>query len=229
MSTLPISAKLPVDRTRVGPIAVVSLEMGLATPLWKRGMDLLVCVPFLLVLAPILAFIALIIKLQDGGPVLYRSIRIGKGGKPFEFLKFRTMVPNADEIKARLLDRNVHGNGVTFKLKKDPRVTWFGGFLRRFSLDELPQLWNVVRGEMSLVGPRPAVPSEVARYSDSDRARLQVVPGITCIWQISGRADIPFEKQVEMDREYIQMQGPITDLRILALTLPAVLSGKGAY
>jgi len=192
-------------------------------------MDLLVCVPFLLVLAPILAFIALIIKLQDGGPVLYRSIRIGKGGKPFEFLKFRTMVPNADEIKARLLDRNVHGNGVTFKLKKDPRVTWFGGFLRRFSLDEFPQLWNVVRGEMSLVGPRPAVPSEVARYSDSDRARLQVVPGITCIWQISGRADIPFEKQVEMDREYIQMQGPITDLRILALTLPAVLSGKGAY
>lgn len=229
MSTLPISAKLPLDRSRVGPVAVVSLEMGLATPFWKRGMDLLVCVPCLLVLAPILALIALIIKLQDGGPVLYRSIRVGKGGKPFEFLKFRTMVPNADEIKARFLAINVHGDGVTFKLKKDPRVTWFGGFLRRFSLDELPQLWNVVRGEMSLVGPRPAVPSEVARYSDTDRERLQVLPGITCIWQISGRADIPFEKQVEMDRKYIQMQGPITDLRILALTLPAVLSGKGAY
>lgn len=218
----PIQVSMPASTQQ-------QLVPALPTPVSKRLLDLMLCLPALVVLAPLFALVALVIKLQDGGPVFYRSIRIGKAGVPFEFLKFRTMVVNADSIKAALLDQNVHGSGITFKMKKDPRITWFGSFLRRFSIDELPQLWNVIRGEMSLVGPRPAVPSEVARYTRADMDRLQVIPGITCIWQVSGRSEIPFERQVEMDREYIAKQSLTTDLVLLCQTIPAVLHGKGAY
>lgn len=199
------------------------------TPAIKRVLDLGITIPALVLLSPLLGLIAILIKLQDGGPILFKSVRIGKDGVPFKFLKFRTMVNHADTLKSRLLDFNQHGMGITFKMKNDPRITWIGGFLRRWSLDELPQLFNVIVGEMSLVGPRPAIPGEVARYTDFDRERLRVLPGITCIWQVSGRSEVPFERQVLMDREYIEKQSLWMDLTLLFKTIPAVLRGHGAY
>lgn len=225
MTTIPYLPAMPVN-LEASQSAVATAH---ATPVAKRLLDLALCGPALLVLAPLFALIAVCIKLQDGGSVFYKSTRIGKGGVPFEFLKFRTMVVNAEAVKSALLDQNIHGAGITFKIKRDPRITWVGSFLRRFSLDELPQLWNVIRGDMSLVGPRPAVPSEVVQYSERDMDRLKVIPGITCIWQVSGRSEIPFERQVEMDREYIRTQSLWTDLNLLLRTIPAVLHGKGAY
>ncbi len=199
------------------------------TPAFKRVLDLTLTIPALVFLSPALGVIALLIKFHDRGPIFFRSVRIGKDGVPFRFLKFRTMVVNAEALKAQLLHRNQHGLSVTFKMKNDPRITPIGCILRRWSLDELPQLWNVLLGSMSLVGPRPAVPAEVARYTDFDRERLRVLPGITCIWQVSGRSDVPFERQVLMDREYIEKQSLWTDLILLGKTLPAVFIGRGAY
>jgi lipopolysaccharide/colanic/teichoic acid biosynthesis glycosyltransferase len=139
------------------------------------------------------------------------------------------MVVNAEALKDTLLSQNVHKEGVTFKMKKDPRVTWIGGIIRKLSIDELPQLWCVLKGDMSLVGPRPPVPREVAQYSLADRRRLDVTPGLTCIWQVSGRGDIPFPQQVELDVQYIQSQSFWLDIKLLLKTIPAVLLGKGAY
>ncbi len=226
MTTISYLPALPVALEAPAPSALATTH---ATPVVKRLLDLALCGPAMLLLSPLFALVALLIKLQDGGPVFYKSTRIGKGGVPFEFLKFRTMVVNAEAVKSALLAQNIHGAGITFKIKRDPRITWVGAFLRRFSIDELPQLWNVLRGDMSLVGPRPAVPSEVVQYTDSDMERLKVIPGITCIWQVSGRSEIPFERQVEMDREYIRTQSLWMDLSLLLRTIPAVLHGKGAY
>lgn len=199
------------------------------TPVSKRILDLAVCIPLLVLLSPLLLLIAILVKIQDGGPIFFKSVRVGKDGVPFDFYKFRTMVVRAESLKSSLLSQNLHGEGITFKIKQDPRITRIGRVLRRWSLDELPQLWNVLIGDMSLVGPRPAVPEEVARYRHSDQDRLKVIPGLTCIWQISGRSEIPFERQVEMDREYIQHQSLWLDLQILVKTLPAIIHGKGAY
>ena len=143
--------------------------------------------------------------------------------------KFRSMYVDAEERKKALMAQNESSGGVIFKMKKDPRITRIGRFIRKASIDELPQLWNVIRGDMSLVGPRPPVPSEVAEYSISDRRRLEVIPGITCIWQVSGRSDIPFEQQVELDAEYIESQTFWGDVKLLFKTIPAVLLGRGAY
>lgn len=196
----------------------------------KRTVDLAVVVPMLLVLLPLFAILALAIKLHDRGPVLFWQSRVGKGGREFPFPKFRSMCVNAEEVKKQLAAQNQHGqDGVTFKMKRDPRITPIGRFIRRFSLDELPQLWCVLKGDMTLVGPRPPVPSETARYDMVDRHRLSVVPGLTCIWQVSGRSEIPFEQQVEMDIEYIQQRSLGTDLKLLAKTVPAVVRGRGAY
>jgi lipopolysaccharide/colanic/teichoic acid biosynthesis glycosyltransferase len=139
------------------------------------------------------------------------------------------MVVGAERLKAELLAQNSHGDCVTFKMKRDPRVTWIGRIIRKLSIDELPQLWCVFKGEMSLVGPRPPVPGEVARYSLADRRRLDVVPGLTCIWQVSGRGDIPFPEQVKLDVDYIESQNLWLDLKLLLQTVPAVLLGRGAY
>ena len=138
------------------------------------------------------------------------------------------MVINAEEIKDRLLDQSDLGDSVTFKMKKDPRVTWVGRIIRKFSIDELPQLWCVLKGDISLVGPRPPVPREVAEYTLADRRRLDTTPGLTCTWQVSGRSDIPFEKQVEWDVKYIESQSLTMDLLLLLKTIPAVLLGKGS-
>jgi lipopolysaccharide/colanic/teichoic acid biosynthesis glycosyltransferase len=195
----------------------------------KRSLDVVVSVLALLALAPLLALVALAIKLTDGGAVLFWQSRVGRHGREFRFPKFRSMVADAEARKAALAAVNSHGaKGVTFKMKGDPRITRIGRVIRRLSIDELPQLWLVLTGDMSLVGPRPPVPSEVARYTLEDRRRLEVTPGLTCIWQVSGRSEIPFERQVGLDVEYIESRSFLLDLRLLARTVPAVLAGRGA-
>jgi lipopolysaccharide/colanic/teichoic acid biosynthesis glycosyltransferase len=199
------------------------------TSLIKRTMDILVAVIFLVGLSPLLVLVALIIYLTDRGPVIYTQKRVGKWGREFSFPKFRSMVVNADEIRRKILDQSHHADSLTFKMANDPRITWIGGIIRKLSIDELPQLWNVLKGDMSLVGPRPPLPEEVARYTLKDRRRLDVTPGLTCTWQVSGRSDIPFDEQVKLDVAYIESKSIMTDIRILFKTIPAVLSGKGAY
>lgn len=191
-------------------------------------MDVLGSLAALLILSPLLLLIAALIRL-DGGPVIFAQTRVRLHGREFKMYKFRSMRPDAEKLLAGLLAANKHGEGVTFKIKDDPRVTAVGRHLRRFSLDELPQFYNVLIGDMSLVGPRPPVPREVALYTLADRRRLSVKPGITCIWQISGRAEIDFPGQVKLDVTYIDSQSLRQDVRILVRTPKAVVFGSGAY
>lgn len=195
----------------------------------KRLLDIAGSLAALIGLSPLFLFIAAAIKLEDRGPILFVQTRVGRHGRLFRMFKFRSMCLDADKRLETLLARNQHTQGITFKLKDDPRVTRIGKFLRRYSFDELPQFFNVLCGEMSLVGPRPPVPREVEKYTLADRRRLEVKPGITCIWQISGRATIDFSGQVKLDVQYIEQQSLGTDLRILARTVSAVVSGTGAY
>lgn len=195
----------------------------------KRLIDVVVSASALLVLSPLFLAVALMIKLTDGGPVLFKQIRVGRWGYEFSFPKFRSMVPQAEQMKDDLLEQSDHEDSITFKIKKDPRVTWIGWIIRKLSIDELPQLWCVLKGHMSLVGPRPPVPREVAEYTLSDRRRLDILPGLTCIWQVSGRGDIPFTEQVKLDVQYIESQSTWFDIWLLLRTIPAVLLGKGAY
>ncbi len=195
----------------------------------KRSLDVMLAGTALLLLSPLLAAIAVAIRAGDGGPVLFVQPRIGLHGRPFDFPKFRSMGEASEGQLQSLRDLNHHGDSITFKSKADPRITPVGRFIRKFSLDELPQLWSVLKGDMTLVGPRPALPSEVARSSFTARRRLAVEPGITCLWQVSGRGDLAFDEQLELDLRYIRERSLATDLRLLALTLPAVLSARGAY
>lgn len=195
----------------------------------KRLFDMAVSAVLLVLLMPLFLAVALAIRLEDPGPVLFRQQRVGRWGTLFTMWKFRSMYTDAEERKQALLAANEMHGGVTFKMKDDPRVTRVGRVIRKTSIDELPQLWNVLKGEMSLVGPRPPVPQEVDQYSLSDRRRLEVIPGITCIWQVSGRSEIPFDRQVELDVEYIHSQSLWTDLKIMFKTVPALLFGTGAY
>ena len=196
----------------------------------KRLLDIFVATSALVLLSPLLLIVATLIKLTDRGPVLFWQTRVGKWGKTFRFPKFRSMVVNAEALRAQLSRTNVHGkDGVTFKMKNDPRITRVGRFIRRTSIDELPQLWCVLKGDMSLVGPRPALANEVDRYTLDDRRRLDATPGLTCTWQVAGRSDIPFPEQLRLDIEYIERQSLSEDLRLLLRTVPAVVSGRGAY
>ncbi len=195
----------------------------------KRGFDIILSAMALLCIAPLWLVIVVWIKWEDGGPILFSQTRVGKFGVPFQMYKFRSMRPDAEEMLSSLISQNEHAQGVTFKLKNDPRITRAGRWLRKFSFDELPQFFNVLRGEMSLVGPRPPIPREVKEYSLADRRRLMAKPGITCLWQISGRAEIDFHGQVELDVRYIETRGFFGDIWILCKTVPAVLSGSGAY
>ena len=195
----------------------------------KRAIDVFVSALMLLMLSPFFLLIAVLIKVTDRGPVLFWQDRVGKFGKTFRFPKFRSMVTNAEVLQRALDAQNQHGSGVTFKMKRDPRITWIGRIIRRASIDEMPQLWCVLKGEMSLVGPRPSLPREVARYSVSDRRRLEAIPGLTCFWQVQGRSEIPFPRQVELDVDYIENQSIALDVKLLAKTIPAVIGGRGAY
>lgn len=197
--------------------------------LMKRALDLIVSTLALIALFPVFLVTALAVVIEDPGPVFFVQIRVGQNGRHFRFYKFRSMVINADRIKAQLASKNESADGVIFKMKNDPRITRTGKIIRKFSIDELPQLINVLKGDMSLVGPRPPVPAEVAQYTLEQRKRLHAIPGITGLWQVSGRSDIPFTDQVRLDLQYIQSAGVVSDLRLLLKTIPAVLSGRGAY
>jgi lipopolysaccharide/colanic/teichoic acid biosynthesis glycosyltransferase len=187
--------------------------------------------------SPVLLVIATVIKLQDRGPVLFWQTRVGRRGRCFAFPKFRSMVVNADALIDTVKHRNHHRSeaeaaerkSITFKDKADPRITRVGRFIRKFSLDELPQLWSVLVGDMSLVGPRPPLPREVDRYTPRDLRRLEVAPGLTCLWQVSGRGDVPFDEQVELDLRYVDNQSLFLDIVLILRTPLAVLKGKGAY
>ncbi len=193
----------------------------------KRIFDVCVSGTGLLCLSPVFVIVALAIKLDSKGPVFYRSTRVGRRAGHFQFLKFRTMRADAEKLKAQLEHLN-EMDGPVFKIRNDPRMTRVGRVLRRTSLDELPQLWHVLRGEMSLVGPRPPIPEEVELYEPWHRRRLSVTPGITCLWQVSGRNKIQFDEWMRLDMHYIDNLTFGTDLKTLVMTVPAVLRGDGA-
>jgi exopolysaccharide biosynthesis polyprenyl glycosylphosphotransferase len=195
--------------------------------LLKRSVDVAIASVLLLIGLPVVVAIAALIKVTSTGGVLFRQTRCGLNGRQFTLYKFRTMVQDAHSRREELLHLN-EMDGPAFKLRRDPRVTWLGRFLRKFSLDELPQLWNVLRGDMSLVGPRPPIPEEVAQYTRWQRRRLSMKPGLTCLWQISGRNNVDFNRWMELDLEYIDHWSPMLDFKILMKTIPVVLTGRGA-
>ena len=172
--------------------------------------------------------IALAIRLDSRGPALFRQYRVGRYGKQFQVVKFRSMVRDAEALKGEVSHLN-EAQGAMFKIREDPRVTRTGRFLRRTSLDELPQLWNVLRGDMSLVGPRPALPEEVAEYAEWHRQRLATAPGMTGLWQVSGRSNVSYEERVKLDMHYIRNYSIWLDIYLLWLTIPAVLQRRGAF
>jgi exopolysaccharide biosynthesis polyprenyl glycosylphosphotransferase len=194
----------------------------------KRVIDFTVALLGLIFLFPFLALLALAIKLDSPGPVIFTQERVGKGGRRFVVHKFRSMVQDAESRKRELLSLN-EADGPLFKIKDDPRMTRLGRFLRRFSLDELPQFYNVLRGEMSLVGPRPSVPTEVEQYQTWHRRRLEIVPGMTGLWQVNGRSDLTFDEMALLDIYYIENWSLPTDIKILLQTLPTVIFRTGAY
>ena len=196
---------------------------------FKRTMDILLSLLAITLGSPVFILTALIVKITSPGPIIFSQVRVGMYGRHFKFYKFRSMYIDAEARKAGLLKHNESSDGVIFKMKHDPRITPFGRFIRKFSLDELPQLFNVLLGDMSLVGPRPPLPSEVKTYTLEERKRLNITPGITCIWQVSGRSELPFSKQIALDKEYIASQSAWKDFLILLKTIPAILTGKGAW
>jgi lipopolysaccharide/colanic/teichoic acid biosynthesis glycosyltransferase len=195
----------------------------------KRVIDVVLAGVGLLLLLPLFALISLLIKATSSGPVFYRSRYLGERARPFVGYKFRSMVERADDLKTSMEHLN-HMRGPAFKIRNDPRVTRIGRVLRKYSLDELPQLWSVLKGDMSLVGPRPPLPEEFQCYEAWHKGKLAVTPGITCYWQINGRSDIhDFDEWMRLDTKYIQEWSLWTDLKILVRTVPAVFHGHGAY
>ncbi len=196
--------------------------------IWKRLFDVALSGLLLLLFSPVLLAVALAVKLTSRGPVFYISDRVGHCGRVFRFYKFRSMSVDADSRRKNLNSAN-EKDGPIFKMRRDPRITPIGKFLRKYSLDELPQLWNVFRGDMSIVGPRPPIPAEVEQYGSYELQRLSVRPGLTCYWQVMGRSDLTFEEWMELDHRYIREMSPMVDLRIMLMTPKAVIGGKGAY
>lgn len=195
---------------------------------FKRAFDVVTALFLLVLFLPVIPVMILLIKLDSPGPILFRQRRVGKNGREFDFYKFRSMFVGAENVIGALRPLS-RVDGPHFKLKEDPRVTRVGRFLRRSSLDELPQLLNVIKGDMSMVGPRPNLPSEVSQYLPWQKRRLDVTPGITCFWQISGRSHIGFQEWMRLDLEYIRQRSLLTDLKIILKTFPAVIARKGAY
>ena len=200
-----------------------------ASKIFKRTMDIILSILAVVAGSPVFLVTALLVKVTSPGPIIFSQVRVGRYGRHFKFYKFRSMYLDAEARKAELLKHNESGDGVIFKMKHDPRITPVGRFIRKFSIDELPQLFNVILGDMSLVGPRPPLPAEVRSYSLEERKRLNITPGITCIWQVSGRSELPFSKQIALDKEYIASRSAWKDFLILLKTVPAILTGKGAW
>ena len=224
-----VSRRMTVESVANVPILHVEqirLQRGKAFA--KRTLDLLVASVLAVVLAPVALLAALATKLYDRGPVGFSQRRIGKDGEPFVLHKFRTMVVGAEDRLEHVRHMNEAGHAF-FKIREDPRVTRLGRFLRKWSIDEIPQLWNVLKGDMSMVGPRPPLPTEVERYQSWQRRRLRVRPGITGVWQVSGRSEVPFDEAVRMDLFYIENWSLGYDLFLLAKTVLAVLGRRGAY
>lgn len=195
----------------------------------KRLVDISGALFGIILLSPVFLFVAIIIKMEDSnGPVFFKQIRLGKDGRKFHMYKFRSMVSNAEELKDSLMGLN-EAKGPVFKIKDDPRVTKIGKFIRKTSIDELPQLFNVISGSMSLVGPRPPLPDEVAQYSSYERQRLNVTPGLTCYWQISGRSNIGFDEWIELDLRYINERNMIVDIKMILKTIFVLFGSKDAY
>lgn len=223
LETMPVTLEVPAGAE--------TFHHGRVYLALKRAADVVIGSLALLALSPVFAVVAALIKLESPGPVFFFQTRVGKGGRHFRFWKFRSMVVDAEARKADLKaigPRDAVSDRLRFKMQDDPRVTRTGRFIRRFSLDELPQLWNVVRGDMTLVGPRPPIPEEVAEYGPRHRRRLEVEQGITCLWQVSGRNLLSFDQQVELDIQYARQRSVLFDLSLLLRTVPAVLSGRGA-
>lgn len=216
----------------VASVEVVPFETPAPNTLYlrfgKRAFDVLASSLALVLLSPVIAVLAVLVKASSPGPIFYRSTRVGRGGRPFTFYKLRSMVKDAD-LKRRNLAHMNEADGPVFKIARDPRITGIGRFMRSTSLDEVPQFWNILKGDMSLVGPRPPIPEEVAQYEPWQLRRLDVLPGLTCLWQISGRSRIGFQEWMRLDLEYIRHQSFRLDLKILLRTIPAVLSREGAY
>jgi exopolysaccharide biosynthesis polyprenyl glycosylphosphotransferase len=223
-----VNSTVSLDRFGATPLLTFSAapydEIRL---LLKRATDVVIAVAGLVVLAPFMAVVALLVKLTSPGPAIFRQVRCGLNGRRFVFYKFRSMCENAEELKCQVEHLNAR-DGVVFKIPDDPRLTPVGRYLRKFSIDEWPQLWNVLRGDMSLVGPRPAIPSEVERYKRWQRRRLRMRPGLTCLWAISGRDAVDFETWMKMDMQYIDNWSLALDWKILLRTIPRVLTGRGA-
>ena len=194
----------------------------------KRLFDIIASASGLIILSPLFLFLILKIRHEDGGPAFYSQERIGKNGKPFKMYKFRSMVVNADKLLDQLEDQN-EVEGAMFKMKDDPRITKIGHTIRKYSLDELPQLWNVLIGDMSLVGPRPPLPSEVEEYTDYDKQRLMVMPGCTGLWQVTRRSEADFDEMVWLDIVYINNSGLFEDFKLIVKTVGVVLHPNGAY
>jgi lipopolysaccharide/colanic/teichoic acid biosynthesis glycosyltransferase len=228
VTTWPGLARPAAFHAHVLPLYEAPVERGLYLLLGKRLLDVLGASLGLVLASPILLVAALAIRIESRGPVFYRSTRIGRGARPFLFFKLRSMVDGADRHRHALAHLN-ETDGPVFKIAADPRVTWVGRWLRVTSIDEIPQLWNVLRGEMSLVGPRPPIAEEVMQYEPWQLRRLDVLPGITCLWQISGRSRIGFQEWMRLDLEYIKHRSFWLDMKILIRTIPAVLSREGAY
>ena len=215
---------------RLGPLPLLTVS---AAPydeirlLMKRAMDVVIAAAALVVLAPFMLLVAALVRLTSPGPAIFRQVRCGLNGRRFVLYKFRSMCANAEQLKPHL--EHLSRKQVAFKIPNDPRVTSFGRWLRKFSIDEWPQLWNVLKGDMSLVGPRPAVPEEVEKYKGWQRRRLRMRPGLTCLWALEGRDHLDFETWMRLDLEYIDNWSLGLDLKILLRTIPQVLAGKGAY
>jgi len=223
---IPIRDEVDWDEFLPGRANTLRWKIGSAV---KRTVDVIGAGIGLILLLPVFAVIAPLIKLTSRGPVLYRSKYLGKRAHPFVGYKFRSMADNADDLKAGMAHLN-HMHGPAFKIRNDPRITPLGSFLRKYSLDEFPQLWSVLKGDMSLVGPRPPLPEEFEEFEVWHRGKLAVTPGITCYWQINGRSDIhDFNEWIRLDLKYIEEWNLWTDVKILARTVPVVLRGHGAY
>lgn len=215
----------PVFVVRAVRAAAAAADRGAVA---QRALDIALASVALLMLSPVLIGAALAVRLSSPGAVLFRQVRIGRDGRPFEMFKFRSMFTDAEARRAALLAQSDR-HGICFKSRHDPRITPVGRVLRRFSIDELPQILNVLRGDMSMVGPRPALPSEVAAYPERALGRLATRPGITGLWQVSGRAEIGFDKMIDMDLAYVRSRSVLLDLVLLAMTFRAVFGGRGAY